>query len=156
VNPLRPYTPIGLLNNIHDYLKTITSPFVKLHVKQPLFEEIQLDFKVSFYEHFDPSFYTKLLNSEIERFLCPWAFSNSDEISFGGSIYKSALINFVEERPYVDYVTCFRMYQFINRTDPPVDVEVATGSTARSILVSYYDEDYNIKHLIDPIASCTC
>jgi hypothetical protein len=156
VNPLRPYTPIGMLNNIDDYLKTITSPFVKLHVKNPQFEEIQLDFKVSFYEHLDPSFYTRLLNTEIEKFLCPWAFDNTVEISFGGSIYKSALINFVEERPYVDFVTCFKMYQFINRTDPPIDVEVATGSTARSILVSYYDEDNNIKHLIDPTATCTC
>ena len=156
VNPLRPCTPIGLLNNINDYLKTITSPFVKLHVKIPQFEEIQLDFKVSFYPHLDESFYTLLLNNEIEKFLCPWAFDNTVDISFGGNIYKSALINFVEERPYVDFVTCFKMYQFINRTDPPVDVEVATGSTARSILVSYYDEVNNIKHKIISPATCTC
>ena len=156
VNPLRPYTPIGLLNNINVYLKTITSPFVKLHVKNPQFEEIQLDFKVNFYEHLDVSFYKTQLNNDIEQFLCPWAFNNTRDISFGGKIYKSALINFVEERPYVNYVTCFKMYHFINRTDPPQDVEVAEASTARSILVSYYDEDHNIKHLIDPTATCTC
>ncbi|HTE10178.1 MAG TPA: hypothetical protein VK645_04395, partial [Chitinophagaceae bacterium] len=45
-NPLRPYTPVGLLKNINDYLAGITSPFVKLHVKNPQFEEIQLDFMV--------------------------------------------------------------------------------------------------------------
>jgi hypothetical protein len=156
VNPLRPYTPIGLLNNINDYLKTIISPFVKLHVKNPQFEEIQLDFKVTFYEHMDPSFYTGLLNNEIEKFLCPWAFDDEVEVSFGGKIYKSELINFIEERPYVDFVTCVKMYQFINRTDPPVDVEVAVGSTARSILVSYYDEINNVKHKIVSPAICTC
>src|SRR6185295_12224414 len=115
VNPLRPYTPIGLLNNINDYLKTVDSPFVKLHVKNPQFEEIQLDFMVKFYEHFDESFYLQLLNTELEQFLCPWAFDNKTEISFGGKIYKSTLLNFVEERPYVDYVTCFKMNQFILR-----------------------------------------
>ncbi|MDI3319779.1 hypothetical protein [Pinibacter soli] len=156
VNPLRPYTPIGLLNNINDYLKTIISPFVKLHVKNPQFEEIQLDFKVTFYEHMDPAFYMGLLNDEIEKFLCPWAFDDDVEVSFGGKIYKSELINFIEERPYVDFVTCVKMYQFINRTDPPVDVEVAVGSTARSILVSYYDEVNNIKHKIVSPAICTC
>jgi len=37
-----------------------------------------------------------------------------------------------------------------------VDVEVAVGSTARSVLVSYYDEVNNIKHKISSPAICTC
>jgi hypothetical protein len=156
INPLRPYTPIGLLNNISDYLKGIISPFVKLHVKNPQFEEIQLDFKVKFNDFVDEPFFTKQLSDEIEQFLTPWAFGNKKEISFGGKIYKSALINFVEERPYVDYVTCFKMYRFINRTDLPKDVEEAEGSTARSILVSYFDEENHIKHKIEPVENCTC
>ena len=159
-NPLRPYTPIGLLNNINDYLKTVTSPFVKLHVKNPQFEEVQLDFKVQFYPQYQEDFYLKLLNAEIEQFLCPWAFNNQKEISFGGKIYKSTLINFVEERPYVDFVTCFRMHQFINRGQTGAhtitDIEEATGSTARSILVSYFDEASNTKHHILPNATCIC
>jgi hypothetical protein len=144
------------LNNISDYLKGIISPFVKLHVKNPQFEEIQLDFKVKFNDFVDEPFFTKQLSDEIEQFLTPWAFGNKKEISFGGKIYKSALINFVEERPYVDYVTCFKMYRFINRTDLPKDVEEAEGSTARSILVSYFDEENHIKHKIEPVENCTC
>jgi len=160
VNPLRPYTPIGWLVNISDYLKTITSPFVQLHVKNPAFEEIQLEFKVKFYEHLSEAFYLDLLNKEIEQFLCPWAFDNKREISFGGKMYKSAVLNFVEERPYVDFVTCFKMHHYIERDEFGVkvelDVEVAEGSTARSILVSYYDEDTNTRHLISSPADCTC
>jgi hypothetical protein len=160
VNPLRPYTPVSLLTNISDYLKTITSPFVVLHVKNPQFEEIQLDFKVKFYDNLSESFYLQLLNTEIEQFLCPWAFNNKVEISFGGQLYKSAILNFIEERPYVDFVTCFKMNHLINRNATSVqailDVEVATASTARSILVSYYDEDTNTRHLIQSPATCTC
>jgi len=160
INPLRPYTPIGLLTNINDYLKTITSPFVVLHVKEPQFEEIQLDFKVQFYENLSESFYLQLLNAEIEQFLCPWAFNNTVEITFGGKIYKSAVINFIEERPYVDFVTCFKMNHIIKRDKNGVqallDVDEATASTSRSILVSYYDEDTNTRHLIKSPATCTC
>src|SRR5690606_24770128 len=106
------------------------------------------------------SFYLQLLNTEIEQFLCPWAFNNQQEISFGGKIYKSAILNFVEERPYVDFVTCFKMNHIINRntagTKVLLDVDEAVASTARSILVSYYDEDTNTRHLIQSPASCTC
>jgi len=160
INPLRPYTPIGLLNQIDKYLKTITSPFVNLHVKNPQFEEIQLEFNVKFYENLSESFYLQLLNTEIEQFLCPWAFNNRAEIAFGGKIYKSALLNFVEERPYVDFVTCFKLNHIISRdengTNAVRDVEEARASTARSILVSYFDEDTNTRHIIHPVANCTC
>lgn len=161
INPLRPYTPIGLLQNINDYLLTIISPFVKLHVKNPAFEEIQLDFEVKFYDNLDESFYLQLLNDEIERFLCPWAYDTQAEISFGGKIRKSAILNFVEERPYIDYVTCFKMNQVISRTgsihtEEKKDIEVAEGTTSRSLLVSYYDEKTGVKHLIQSPATCDC
>lgn len=161
VDPLRPYTPIGLLQNINDYLAKIISPFVKLHVKNPAFEEIQLDFKVKFYDHLDESFYLQLLNREIECFLCPWAYDTNAEISFGGKMRKSAVLNFVEERPYVDYVTCFKMHQVISRTGSvhtkeKRDIEVAEGTTSRSLLVSYYDEQSGVKHLIQSPATCLC
>ena len=163
IDPLHPYTPIGLLNNINEYLQTITSPFVKLHVKEPQFEEIQLDFKVKFYDFLDESYYLQLLNTEIEKFLCPWAYDQDKEISFGGKIVKSVLLNFVEERPYVDYVTCFVMNHIIKRRgniihEARIDVEEATGSTSRSILVSYSHKEGNkiIKHLIQSPATCVC
>lgn len=163
INPLRPYTPIGLITNISDYLKTITSPFIKLHVKNPQFEEIRLNFKVKFYDHLDVSMYQQLLNIELEKFLCPWAWEEKTEISFGGKIIKSVLLNFVEERPYVDYVTCFRMDHIIEREGTVikkaiVDVEEAIASTSRSVIVSYFNEEATDetqkRHLIDTNITC--
>lgn len=160
---LRPYTPVGLLTNIKDYLKTIISPFVKLDVKNPQFEEIRLSFKVQFHEHLNVSFYQQLLNMEIEKFLTPWAWNNGTEISFGGKINKSVLLNFVEEREYVDFVTFFRMDHIIERDGNLVkkslnDIEEAIASTSRSILVSYYNEDATDesqkRHLIDTQITC--
>ena len=170
VNWLKPYPSIGLLNNIKDYLKKINCPFVrivneddktfeKLHVTTPQFEEIQLSFNVVF-NNDNKIFYTDLLNREIEKFLCSWAFDSPAEINFGTSINKSLLINFIEERPYVDYLTEFKMFQFIPNEKGDMinqgDREEAVASTSRSILVSFYREETNQRHLITPIDSPNC
>lgn len=160
INPLRPYTPAGLRKNIDNYLRTICSPFVKLHVENPQFEEVQFDFKVKFHEGFDESFYTILLDEEIEKFLTPWAYDTSREIQFGNTIIKSVVLNFIEERPYVDYVRCFKMNHIIKRTaagtQQQQDVEVAAATTARSLLVSYFDEAAKKRHIINSPEPCAC
>jgi hypothetical protein len=166
-NPLRPYTSIGLLTEIQQYLHALTTPFlytppssnVRLHVTNPQFEEVRFDFHVSFLPNHDPVFFMDLLNTEIEQFLTPWAFAGGD-IEFGGKIEKSVVLNFVEERSYVDFVTCFKMYQFIPQDDgskiQSADIDEAVASTARSILVSYYDEETKVKHIITSPANCNC
>ncbi len=159
-NLLKPYTPIGLLTNIGKYLDKITSPFVKIHVKNPQFEEVQLDFKVKFHDNLDEGFYKQLLNQEIEKFLCPWAFTSEADIIFGSKISKSVLLNFIEERPYVDFLTCFEMHHLLRDGDTIVfenrNVEEAVATTSRSILVSYYNETSGLRHIINSPATCTC
>ena len=160
-NPLRPYTSIGLLTEIEKYVKTLTSPFVKLHLCNPQFEEVQFDFSVTFHENIDPTYFSNQLSNEIEQFLTPWAFGNPQAIQFGNTIEKSVVLNFIEERPYVDFVTCFKMNHIILREGQIVkqalyNIEEAVASTARSILVSYYNEETKVKHLINSPANCDC
>jgi hypothetical protein len=159
-NPLKPYTSIGLLTNIKDYLSKITSPFVKLHVLNPKFEEVQFQFDVKITPPLDETFYVKQLSLDIERFLCPWAFESGRAIEFGGKISKSVILNFIEERYYVDYVLCFKMNHFIDRGTTNhkelYDVEEAITTTGISVLVSYYDEVNDIRHLINKGTPCVC
>jgi len=143
VNLLRPYTSLNDLKKIETFLKKEMTCLARLHVRNPLFEPIRAAFKVRFYPGYDETFYTKLLNDEIIRFLSPWAFEDGEDIGFGGKIYKSALINFVEERPYVDYLEDFKL---IHQTVPSrPDQETIEPSTLCSILVSAE------KHLITVI-----
>lgn len=160
-NKLHPYTSIGLLTEIQQYLEKLASPFVKLHVTNPQFEEVQFDFKVTFYQNLDAAFYAKMLSDEIEQFLTPWAYKTSSDIEFGGKVEKSVVLNFVEERPYVDFVTCFKMNHVISRQGSIInealyDVEEAIATTARSILVSHCNEETKQKHIINSPASCDC
>jgi hypothetical protein len=78
-----------------------------------------------------------MLKEEITQFLTPWAYNSNADIQFGGKIYKSSLINFIEERYYVDYITNVVLSHKIDTvTIQDKTMEEITASTARSILVS--------------------
>lgn len=152
LDPLRPYASLGLLEEVAAFLHQRTTCFATLHVRNPEFEEVQVAFKVLLRIGYDETFYLKKLKQEITRFLSPWAYAEGVVPNFGGKIYKSVLINFVEELPYVDYVTDFTLkhsYFSIekNQTETSNDLSEVEPSKAVSILVSVPED----KHIIEPI-----
>ena len=108
-DPLRPKTSRLVLLAIRDYLKKRTSAFVNVHVRNPVYEQVLVSFKVKFHYGVDRGYHLKKLNEEIVHFLTPWAFDANAEVVFGQKIYASAIINFIEERAYVDFITDFIM-----------------------------------------------
>ena len=85
----------------------------------------------------DRLYYEQQLQTEVTAFLSPWAFGRATEIEFGGRIHESVLINFIEERPYVDYLTNFTLFHTPGEGAAEQQVpEEALASTARSVLVS--------------------
>ncbi len=154
-DPLRPYTSLGLMAEIKQYLYNYTSAHVNLDVRNPRFEEIQLEFKVK-YLTADNEFYTKQLKEEIEQFLSPWAFDPETDIEFGGKISKSVLINFIEERSYVDFISCVNMYQIVEGSKS-VNVEEAVATSSRTVFVSVKSDDPVNAHKISFITDqCEC
>lgn len=140
VDPLKPKTSLITLTQIEEYITAIKAPCAHLHVRNPIFEEIQVEFNVKLLPGYDIGFYGQQLQAEIKQFLAPWTYGTKD-IAFGGRIHKSVLINFVEDRPYVDYVTCFNMHQIVPtglNTEPEIhkDIDEAVTSTSASILTS--------------------
>lgn len=140
-DPFRPYTSLGLLDEIKDFLSKRLSCFVTLHVRNPEFEEIQVKCKVRLKEGLDETFYKNKLKEAVTRFLSPWAFPGGGSPSFGGKVYKSVLINFVEDQPYVDYVTDFQLLHTFNDKSQRVEKNEVEGSKAVSILVSARKHD---------------
>ena len=163
-NPYLPFTDLGLLTTIADYLAPLTSLFVKLVVQNPLFEGIQIECNVSFKAGYDKNFYSGQLNTDLMNFLMPWAAgSTTQDINFGGSIEKSSLVNFIQTRDYVDFTTCVKMYRYIYTesgftpgTHGP-DLDVAVATTARSVFVPYYIPGMPpTGNIIHPTADCNC
>jgi hypothetical protein len=96
----------------------------------------------------DPGFYSNQLEEDIRRFLSPWAYEEGQDITFGGKIYRSEILAFIEGRDYVDYVINFQLYHrfpgpnttsgigcmtigidFIVATQPSATIASSEGST---------------------------
>ncbi|PSL44798.1 hypothetical protein CLV51_105170 [Chitinophaga niastensis] len=110
INPLQPKTGRRTMLEIEQYLQQRTSPFVKVRARNPVYEQVLVFFRVKFVTGTDKGYFLKKLNQEIVQFLTPWAFDQNAEVKFGQKIYASAVINFIEERTYVDFITDFLMF----------------------------------------------
>ena len=98
-DPLRPFTSLRVLREIERFLAERVSCFATLHVRNPQFEEVRVDLRVRFRDGVDETFHVNKLKREITEFLSPWAFRSDARPTFNGKVYKSVLVNFVEERP---------------------------------------------------------
>jgi len=149
VDKFRPTTSIATLEEIKRLLRQRTSRFVNIEVINPEFEALQVSFKVAFGKQYaaDSGYYQNLLEEEIRRYLSPWAYDGGHDITFGGKIHGSSIIDFVEERPYVEYIKDFEFYAYDDELGQKKgdSVEEIVASTARSILVSAKT------HVITPI-----
>lgn len=161
-DPLRPYTSLRVLNEVEHFLTMRMNCFARLHVRNPQFEEVRVDLRVRLRSGFDETFHLERLRREITEFLSPWAFRSQARPSFNGRIRKSVLIDFIEERPYVDYLTDVHLFHRVpGQSGDGPDLEDVTGSRAISILVSTPAHQHDLRpiHDHDPVtapAGCGC
>jgi hypothetical protein len=160
LDKLEPRLHKGVLANINKFLRSKISRFISITAQNPIYEQIRVHAKVRYHRRFDPGQYTAELNRALVEYLAPWVFDSGVEIVFGGIIYKSEILDFIEERYYIDKVSDFWIeqithgygdigigYMVIRSTvDPNFDdedtfvvgyeVNVAKASTSRSVLTS--------------------
>ncbi len=156
VDPLKPRTSLVTLDDIKTFIGKIRSPYINVHVYNPLFEEVRVDFNVRFHTGFDKGIYSVKLNEALIKFLSPWAYATGSDIVFGGKIHKSVILNFVEEQEYVDYITCFKMYHIVPGdpgNDPNKDVDEAVASTSASVLGSASEHNITV---LENESECAC
>ena len=160
VNPLQPRTSRVTLTKVRDFLKNHVSPFVKIHVQNPIYEQVKVSFKVAFKSAYDPGYYQNVLNEDIKKFLSPWAYEEGKDIIFGNAIYKSSIYHYVEKREYVDFLMDFKMSHikpnwgigcmeveedfYVGEEEVDIDVDRAEAKTSRSILVSAGEHDIDL------------
>lgn len=114
---LQPKAPLYLLEDIKNYLSSFLSPFVKLEVKNPIYQQLNYRIGVKFYKQFEQGSYVKQLNDELVQFLTPWAYGQQADIDFGNVLHSSSVIQFIEQRPYVEYVTSLSLTQYVPSSD---------------------------------------
>lgn len=128
-NPLRPTLSKNKLSEIQAFLQQIADDFVEIAVHSPVFETVYTAFRVAFRKGYDAGFYKNKLKEDIIQFLSPWIYDAGIELSFGGKIHRSTILNFVEQREYVDFVDNFKLFH------QGEEVENAVASTSASVLI---------------------
>jgi hypothetical protein len=157
VNPLEPKVSLNTIDEIQEYLETVTTMFLKgkVIVKNPDYEEIKVEFDVEFHADYDDGLYKDQLNKDIQKYLSPWAFDSSDAknsafqrpIGFVDKIYSSDIINFIEERFYVDYIKDFKMFQKVDGAFTVNEIQEAVPSNSGAILVSTETHKINTENV---------
>ncbi|GAB3899940.1 hypothetical protein GCM10028803_21950 [Larkinella knui] len=159
-DPFRPVVDLATLDAIRTYLKRFVSAHTRLDVKNAVYEQVKFTFNVKFFDDplIDPDVYRKKLDQSLRQFLAPWAYDVGRDIEFGGKITKSVVLNFVEEQPYVDYLSCFRMDHYVENVLYQPDVEDAEATTARSVLTSFGNGDlgHTVNILTTDSEPCDC
>ncbi len=159
LDPLRPATSLRVLSQVKEFLQPRMSCFAALHVRNPSFEEVRVDLHARFRDGADETLTSRRLQDDITAFLSPWAFRDGTPPAFNGVIRKSVLVDFVEERPYVDFVSDVRLHKPESTTVDGPDLEQVVGSRAVSILVSVPPTRHGI-HVIpagaEALETCGC
>lgn len=108
-DPFEPRAPARLLADIEGYLGTRAPAFVRVRACHPRYVAVRLHLRVRFAAAGNEVYYTRRLNDEINQFLSPWAYKEGGDVALGGRIYANSILDFVDRRPYVDYVVGLQM-----------------------------------------------
>jgi hypothetical protein len=111
VDPLRPRVDLDTLTRIREHLLARVGPQTQVHVRNPGYRAVQLDFKLQLRpgNGLGFNFLRPQIDLALRQALSPWAFDTGAALGFGGRVLRSALLDFVEDLPSVDFVTDFRL-----------------------------------------------
>lgn len=106
-----PRVNYSVLQNIREFLQSHTSPFIRVEVRNPIYERVKITAGVRFHKGKNNGTFLKKLNQDITQYLCPWLHGISKELELGGTLSKDMILSFIEKRPYVEFVTKFSAVQ---------------------------------------------
>lgn len=136
-DPLRPAASQDLLAEIRAFLQPLLSAHVQLHVVNPVYEEVQVEATLVLRPGItDTGFYETLAGAELTDLLTPWVSGDRQTLAFDARLYPSTILNFLEERDYVDYVSDFHVRQSGGSGVVTVDPPTLVPTTERSLLAS--------------------
>jgi hypothetical protein len=134
-NSLQPTVPASLLTQIEGFLSASTSPFVRVSVRNPRYEPIDMCLTISLQPEMNAPYFQTQLQTEIRNFMAPWQQENTDAFEFAQRLYTAVLVQFIESREYVDKVLGLEMCHTGEPMREPAP-DFIDPLTPRSILVA--------------------
>ena len=110
-DPFEPKAPANIIADIETFLAERIPAYASVTVKNAHYVPLKVRFAVRFQTGVDEGYARQQLNDELNRFLSPWAYDVAGDIVIGGRVYANVIVNFIEERPYVDFVAEIRLFK---------------------------------------------
>lgn len=118
-----PMVNFTVLTAIKEYLEQLSSPFIDIVVRNPIYERVKISAGVRFTKGKNNGTYLKKLNQDIVEFMCPWMLGQERELALGGTLVKDVILSFIEKRPYVNFITKFSAVQVFPEDGIGFDVD---------------------------------
>ena len=101
-----------LLSKITAKLKKYCSPFSKINIINPQYEELKVMIRVVFEDDLDQNMYIKILNNEISKFISPWLYDNNINICISKKISVIDFIIYLKAKSYIKHILNFNIVKF--------------------------------------------
>lgn len=131
LNPFEPKIAIGAINQIKRFAEQWSSAYTTIKVVNPVFLQVKAQIAVKFREGYDPGYYLKVVEQDVKHFLAPWAYEGNDNITLGGKMYASGLINYLMKKPYIQFLGRLTLFQ---REEGKNFVEARISSGTRGLV----------------------
>lgn len=99
----------NLMQEIRQFLQELASPWSRISVENPVYEQIQIRCTVKFSGALGNGYYINLLNRAISEFLTPWQNGRGYRTHFGWRIRRHDIEAFIGELSYVESISGFSM-----------------------------------------------
>jgi hypothetical protein len=111
----KPLLSLNKMLRIKEYLVKLASPHTRICVKPPKLEQVKVYFKVKYRaaQGVDTRLYNKELMNTINQYLSPWAYDEVADVNFANTIEFSSIIQLIDNQSYVDYITDFKVDQYL-------------------------------------------
>ena len=100
----------GQIRMMEEYLREVSSPFAEITVRNPVYEYVWFKCKIML-DTPEVGVTLKRLHGEMLRFVCPWFYGDPQQAMARRPLKKSEILNFIQTRPYVTFVTGFSVVQ---------------------------------------------
>jgi hypothetical protein len=102
VDSTAPTATAELLATVRTYLEERASPFVQLHVVNPVYVRIEVSAAVRFRSEATQGASVGLLNDELVQYLSPWFYDAARAAKGGRYVSEADISEFIQTRPYVE------------------------------------------------------
>lgn len=103
-DPLEPRMSVFRIREIGKYLSAIATAFAEIQVINPKFRYLKLETNIRFQDMNVFGFYQRKLQEDLNAYINPWKANEGQQMSFSREVKFIDIIDFIEHRPYVDYL----------------------------------------------------